>query len=202
LSGQRSLRQGSGGEAHFVVGAARPSQFPASQSAEVAFAGRSNVGKSSLLNRLVRRRALARVSKTPGRTQQINFFAVGETLMLVDLPGYGFARVPVAVQATWRRLVERYLTSRQQLRGVVVIVDVRRGVQDEDRRLLDFLRAHEVPVVLVATKIDKLGRGARTRQLALMAADQPGRKIVAFSALSGDGVEALWAAVRKLGGGS
>jgi GTP-binding protein len=123
-------------------------------------------------------------------------------LLLVALPGFGSARVPVAVQATWRRLVERFLTSRQQLRGVVLIVDVRRGVQDEDRRLLDFLRAHEVPVVLVATKIDKLGRGARTRQLALMAADQPGRKIVAFSALSGDGVEALWAAVRKLGGGA
>jgi GTP-binding protein len=202
LSARRTSRQESGGEARFVVGAARPNQFPAWQSAEVAFAGRSNVGKSSLLNRLVRRRGLARVSKTPGRTQQINFFAVGDDLMLVDLPGYGFARVPLSVQASWRTLVERYLTSREQLRGVVVIVDVRRGVQEEDQRLLDFLRGHEIPAILVATKIDKLGRGARTRQLALIAADQPGREIVAFSALSGDGIEAIWAAVRNLAGDS
>jgi GTP-binding protein len=202
LSPRRTSQQVAGGEARFILGAARPHQFPASESAEVAFAGRSNVGKSSLLNRLVRRRGLARVSKTPGRTQQINFFAVGDALMLVDLPGYGFARVPLAVQAGWRMLVERYLTARQQLRGVVVIVDVRRGVQGEDQRLLDFLRAHEIPAILVATKSDKLGRGARTRQLSFIAAEQPGREVVAFSALSGDGVEALWAAVRKLAGGS
>lgn len=200
MSARRTSQQEAGGAARFVLGAARPNQFPASDAAEVAFAGRSNVGKSSLLNRLVRRRALARVSKTPGRTQQINFFSVGDALMLVDLPGYGFARVPVAVQARWRTLVERYLTSREQLHGVVVIVDVRRGVQDEDQRLVDFLRAHETPVLLVATKIDKLARGARTEQLARMAADHPGREIVPFSALSGEGVESLWAAVRRLAG--
>jgi GTP-binding protein len=200
LSAQRTSQQRAGGATRFILGAARPDQFPASESAEVAFAGRSNVGKSSLLNRLVRRRALARVSKTPGRTQQINFFAVGESMMLVDLPGYGFARVPLAVQARWRTLVERYLTSRQQLVGVVVIIDVRRGVQDEDQRLLDFLAAQGTSALLVATKIDKLGRGARTDQLARMTADHPGREIVPFSALSGEGVEMLWAAVRRLAG--
>jgi GTP-binding protein len=202
LSRRQTSQQNVGGAAHFVVGAARANQFPAPDTAEVAFAGRSNVGKSSLLNRLVRRHGLARVSKTPGRTQQINFFAVGDALMLVDLPGYGFARVPAAVQASWKALVERYLTSRKQLRGVVVIIDVRRGVQEEDQRLLDFLHAHEVPAVLVATKIDKLGRGARTQQLSLIAARQSGREIVAFSALSGEGVEAVWSAVRKLAGNS
>jgi len=164
----------------------------------VAFAGRSNVGKSSLLNRLVRRRSLARVSKTPGRTQQINFFALGEALMLVDLPGYGFARVPLSVQASWRALVERYLASRKQLCGVVVIIDVRRGLREEDQRLLDFLDAHGIPVAIVATKVDKLGRGARTKQLAAIAADEPDCDLVPFSALSGEGLEDVWAAVRKL----
>jgi GTP-binding protein len=197
---RRTSQPPAGDEARFVVGAARPNQFPASESPEVAFAGRSNVGKSSLLNRLVRRRGLARVSKTPGRTQQINFFAVGAALMLVDLPGYGFARVPLSVQDGWRALVERYLTSRKQLCGVVVIVDLRRGVMDEDQRLLDFLHVHGIPAVVVATKIDKLGRGARTRQLSLMAASQLGREVVAFSALSGEGVAAVWAVVRKLAG--
>lgn len=194
--------EGAGAAARFVVGAARPNHFPPSRSAEVAFAGRSNVGKSSLLNRLVRRRGLARVSKTPGRTQQINFFAVGDSLTFVDLPGYGFARVPLSVKAAWRSLVERYLTSRRQLRAVVVIVDVRRGVQEEDERLLDFLEAHEIPAVLVATKIDKLGRGARARQLARIAAAFPDREVVAFSASTGEGVEELRGVIRELAAGA
>ena len=130
---------------------------------EVAFAGRSNVGKSSLLNRLVGRRGLARVSKTPGRTQQINFFAVDERLLLVDLPGYGFARVPLAVKEQWRGLVEGYLRAGGTLRGVVVLVDVRRGVEpDDDAAARRSSRRTASPALLVATKIDKLGRGERS----------------------------------------
>lgn len=200
MSRRRTSQQGFRDGARFVAGATRPDHFPPSQSAEIAFAGRSNVGKSSLLNRLVRRRGLARVSKTPGRTQQINFFAASDTLTLVDLPGYGFARVPLSVQAAWRTLVERYLTSREQLRAVIVIVDVRRGVREEDRRLLDFLDAHEIPAVVVATKIDKLGRGARTRRLAEMTAEHRGTELVAFSASTGEGVEELRALIRELAG--
>jgi GTP-binding protein len=163
----------------------------------VAFAGRSNVGKSSLLNRLAGRRALARVSKTPGRTQQINFFEVGGRVVFVDLPGYGYARVPRAVQAGWRVLVEHYLGTRQALRAVVVIVDVRRGVEVEERQLLDYLATHDLPVILVATKVDKLGRDARARQLRAIAAAS-GLDPIPFAAPSGEGTQTLWRRIDEL----
>jgi GTP-binding protein len=182
----------------FVAGATRLDRLPPPALPEVAFAGRSNVGKSALLNRLLGRRGLARVSKTPGRTQQINFFAVDERLLLVDLPGYGFARVPVAVKNQWCVLVEGYLTARRTLRGVVVLVDIRRGIEADDARLLDFLAAHAIPARLVATKTDKLARGPRLRRLAEIAAQRAGDPPIAFSAVSGDGVTQLWSAIDAL----
>ena len=184
--------------AEFVAGAARIDRLPPPTLPEIAFAGRSNVGKSSLLNRLVGRRGLARVSKTPGRTQQINFFALDDRLLFVDLPGYGFARVPLAVKEQWRGLVEGYLVGRRSLRGVVVLVDLRRGIEADDARLLDFLAAHGIAALLVATKIDKLARGARLRRLAEMAGQWTGGAPLAFSAVSGDGVPELWSAVQRL----
>jgi len=187
--------------AEFVAGAARIDRLPPPGLPEIAFAGRSNVGKSSLLNRLVHRRGLARVSKTPGRTQQINFFAVDGRLLFVDLPGYGFARVPLAVKEQWRGLVEGYLTRRHTLRGVVVLVDLRRGIEADDARLLDFLAAHGIASVLVATKVDKLARGARLRRLDAMAEQWSGGAPIAFSAVTGDGTAALWAAVCQLARG-
>jgi GTP-binding protein len=180
------------GAAKFVAGAARPQQYPASSLPEVAFAGRSNVGKSSLLNRLVGHRGLARVSRTPGRTQQINFFTVGERLMLADLPGYGFARVPAPVQDAWRGLVESYLSHRRQLRAVVLIVDVRRGVEQEEEMLIDFLASHRRKVVLVVTKIDKVSRNERANRLRRIAESRPGLAAVPFSALTGEGSAAVW----------
>jgi len=184
--------------AEFIAGAAHPARLPAPHLPEVAFAGRSNVGKSSLLNRLVGRRGLARVSKTPGRTQQINFFAIDDRLVLVDLPGYGFARVPLAVKAEWRGLVEAYLIDRRTLRGVVVLVDVRRGLEADDLELLSFLEAHGIVARVVVTKVDKLGRGARRQQLDAIAAQWPGSKPIAFSATGGEGVAELWQAVGDL----
>jgi GTP-binding protein len=184
--------------AEFVAGAARLDRLPAASLPEVAFAGRSNVGKSALLNRLLNRRNLARVSKTPGRTQQINFFAVDDHLILVDLPGYGFARVPLAVKADWRRLVEGYLTGRRTLRAVVVLVDVRRGIEPDDAQLLDFLAAHGITALLTATKIDKVSRDARRRRLAEIAAQRPDIAPIAFSSVTGEGAAALWAAVHTL----
>lgn len=179
------------GQAVFVAGAATLDRLPPPRQPEIAFAGRSNVGKSSLLNRLVGRRALARVSKTPGRTQQINFFAVDDRLLLVDLPGYGFARVPLAVKAEWRHLVEGYLRGARPLRGVLVLVDVRRGLQPDDQQLLDFLSAAGLAAAVIATKIDKLGRGARAAALAKLG--RPGgRPPLAFSALTGEGADAIW----------
>lgn len=178
--------------ARFVAGAARPEQFPATALPEVAFAGRSNVGKSSLLNRLVGQRSLARVSRTPGRTQQINFFEVGGQIVLADLPGYGFARVPAAVQEAWRGLVETYLSRRRQLRAVVLIVDVRRGIEREEEMLLDFLAHRRLPAVLVVTKVDKVSRSARADRLRRIAKERPGIRVVPFSALSGEGAAAVW----------
>jgi GTP-binding protein len=188
------------GAARFVAGAARPEQFPSTTLAEVAFAGRSNVGKSSLLNRLVGHRGLARVSRTPGRTQQINFFAVGERLMIADLPGYGFARVPAAVQEAWRELVEAYLSRRRQLRAVVLIVDVRRGIEREEEMLIDLLTAHRRKIVLVLTKIDKVSRSERADQLRRIAESRAGLPIVPFSALTGEGAAAVWTEIRAATG--
>jgi GTP-binding protein len=179
--------------AEFVAAASEPGRFPAPSHPEVAFAGRSNVGKSSAINRLVGRRGLARTSATPGRTQQINFFVVNDRLGIVDLPGYGYARVSHAARAAWRPLVESYLAARGPLAGVVLVVDLRRGLEDEEHALLDFLAALGRPVLLVATKADKLGRAERGRALAALAA--AGHAVVPFSATTGEGVDAVWRAI-------
>jgi GTP-binding protein len=184
--------------AEFVAGAADIDRLPPPGLPEIAFAGRSNVGKSALLNRLVGRHALARVSRTPGRTQQINLFAVDEAFLLVDLPGYGFARVPLSVKERWRALVEGYLTRRRTLRGVAVLVDVRRGLEADDTQLLDFLAAHAIRSLVVVTKIDKLARGPGQQRLAQIRAQPHGAGAIAFSAVTGDGAAALWSALWAL----
>jgi GTP-binding protein len=184
--------------ARFLGGAADAAHVPPARHPEVAFAGRSNVGKSSLLNRLVGQRALARVSKTPGRTQQINFFLIDDRLVFVDLPGYGFARVPLDVKRQWKHLVEGYLLRRRAaLRAVVVLVDLRRGLEADDRALLDFLHAHQLALILVATKADKLARGERVRRARTVedAAGDRAAPVVVCSAASGDGIGDLWRAI-------
>jgi GTP-binding protein len=135
---------------------------PTNDLPEVAFAGRSNVGKSSLLNRLVRRKAFARVSNTPGRTREINFFKVNDRFVLADLPGYGYARIAKERKAAWLPLIEGYLRSSTALRGVVQLLDVRHDPSDEDLQMLDFLAELEAPTIVVLTKVDKL----RPRQVA------------------------------------
>jgi GTP-binding protein len=180
--------------ASFLAGAAEPARIPRLSHPEIAFAGRSNVGKSSLLNRLVGQRKLARVSKTPGRTQQINFFLIEERLTFVDLPGYGFARVPAHVKQQWKHLVESYLSTRRNLRAVVVIVDLRRGVEEDDARLLDYLYAQRIPAILVATKADKLAYGARQRRARERTEElvHPAAAVLVCSGETGDGVDQLW----------
>ena len=186
------------GEARFVAGADSPARIPPGTVAEIAIAGRSNVGKSSLLNRLVNRRSLARVGKTPGRTQQINFFAVGDDLMLVDLPGYGFAKVPLPVKAAWRRLVESYLEDRAHLHGVVVLVDGRRGLSTEDSELIDYLGAIEVPCCVAVTKIDKLKRSERANQLRELEKSLPVHAMIPCSAVTGEGMSELWQRINTM----
>lgn len=174
----------------FVGAVSAGGRPPRLGSPEIAFAGRSNVGKSSLINRLTRTRGLARTSRTPGRTQQINFFAGEDDLVFADLPGYGWAKAPVHVRQAWRPLVEGYLAERDTLRGVVVIMDSRRGVGDADRQLLDFLASHEIPVVPVLSKVDKLKQGERVRLVRSASQELDG--VVPFSSVSGDGERELW----------
>ena len=160
---------------------------------EVAFAGRSNVGKSSLLNRLVRRKAFARVSRTPGRTREINFFRVNDKFILADLPGYGYARISKERKADWRPLIEGYLRRTPTLAGVVQLLDIRREPSEDDISMLDFLAEIEVPTVVVLTKIDKVGRqAAAERGEEIMKALSLSREqIVPFSATTGEGRDEL-----------
>jgi GTP-binding protein len=185
--------------ARFLAGAADPAHLPKLQHPEIAFAGRSNVGKSSLLNRLVGHRGLARVSKTPGRTQQINFFLIDDRVTCVDLPGYGFARVPLDVKEQWKHLVEGYLGGRKHLRAVVVLVDLRRGIGDEDATLLDYLRAQHTAAILVATKADKLGHNDRLRRVRELSESVAGNvgTVIICSAHSGEGMRDLWREIER-----
>ena len=174
----------------FIKSAADPKDFPSDDGREVAFVGRSNSGKSTALNLLAGVRKLARVSKTPGRTQLVNFFSIGEQRRLVDLPGYGFARVAPETQEHWRELIEAYLTTRRSLVGVIVTIDIRRGVTDLDDTLLGWLDPLGLRVGLLLTKADKLGHGAGVAREREIASDVgSGVELTRFSALNRTGVE-------------
>jgi GTP-binding protein len=169
---------------------------------EVAFVGRSNVGKSSLLNRLMRRKAFARVSRTPGRTREVNFFRVNDDFLLVDLPGYGYAQVSKERKAEWRPLIEGYLSGSPQLRGVVHLLDVRRDPTPDDLQMLDFLAELGVPTVVAVTKIDKLKPPAAAARLGELAGElglDP-EQVIPFSAVTGEGRDDLARAVVTLVG--
>jgi len=181
------------GKARFVTSAAAAEQFPTPTLPEVAFVGRSNVGKSSLLNMLTHQKNLAKVSKTPGRTQLVNFFSIDDRAHLVDLPGYGFADVPKSVQAKWDRLMHDYLSMRQQLLGLVLLLDVRRTPSAHDYMMLDWIGARELPVLIVLTKVDKVGKNEAFNQLHKIARiiNVPAKQFVRTSILSRDGQQAL-----------
>jgi len=177
----------------FTVAAAERWQWPARPGAEVAFAGRSNVGKSSAINAITRRRGLARTSKTPGRTQQIVFFDLADGARLVDLPGYGYAKVPDALRAHWAASIESYLTEREVLRGLILLMDSRHPLTELDRLLLDWCEAAGLPVHVLLTKIDKLGRGAAKQSEMSVTRELSARTnpvtLQQFSALKQTGVE-------------
>lgn len=167
---------------------------------EVAFAGRSNVGKSSLLNRLVHRKKLARVSNTPGRTREINFFKINDAFVFVDLPGYGYARVSKERRAEWRPLIESYLRRSPQLRGIVQLLDVRHDPTADDRLMLDFLSELGVPTIVVLTKIDKLTAAQRKKRLHELAVQLrlDEEQVIVFSAVTGEGRDELAEAIDSL----
>ncbi len=184
----------------FIKGAVYPDQYPASDFPEIAFAGRSNVGKSSLINVLVNRKSLVRTSSTPGRTQCINFFDVNNSMMLVDLPGYGFARVPIAVRKQWGPMMQTYLSKRRNLRGVVLILDIRRIPCAEDKSLLQWLGSYSIPVIPVITKCDKVSKNEKNRQSDIIARSLglDNKRLAYFSALSKEGKDGLWEKIEEL----
>ncbi len=174
-----------------MTSAARADGFPPDSGAEVAVVGRSNSGKSSAINRITGAKKLARVSKTPGRTQLINFFSLGPSQRLVDLPGYGFARVPESVRLGWESLITAYFESRESLNGLLVTVDIRRGFKDLDHVMFDWAGQLGIPVLALLSKADKLSRGAGIRQRDLLAREAPGHvELLLFSAIAGTGADA------------
>lgn len=189
-------------QASFVSGAHTLSQLPPDEGMEVAFAGRSNSGKSSAINRITGQKALARTSKTPGRTQQINYFALDAQRALVDLPGYGYAKVSGKVKRHWQHTLEAYLLQRQALRGLVLMMDIRHPFTDFDRQMIHWCQHSGMPLHILLTKADKLSRGAAGNALQQVrrvlaqeygvAREQPWATVQLFSALKGTGVEEAW----------
>jgi len=186
--------------AEFVKSAVKPQQYPPALLPEIAFAGRSNVGKSSLINTLLNRKRLARTSGTPGRTQLINFFVINQTFAFVDIPGYGYAKVPSAVQKKWGPMIETYLSTRTTLKGVVLIMDIRRLPRPEELTLADWLNHYHISSIMVLTKTDKLSKSKQNTQVRLIShtLSVGSDDLILFSAKTRQGKEDLWRAIQAL----
>jgi GTP-binding protein len=186
--------------AEFVLSAKESAHYPPAVLPEIAFAGRSNVGKSSLINALLNRKKLARTSNTPGRTQEINFFRINDRFGFIDLPGYGYAKVPESIRKRWGPMVETYLRERHTLRLVVLILDVRRDPSLEDLQLIDWMRCYQIPFLIVLTKTDKVSNNEfsdRRRRIVEKIGLPAETPFIAFSAKTGTGKESLWREIRK-----
>jgi GTP-binding protein len=186
-------------KARFVISAAEAKQFPPENLPEIAVVGRSNVGKSSLINTLTGQASLARTSRTPGRTRLVNWFEIDARFHLVDLPGYGYAEVSREMRESWRPLIESYLSERKTLAGVLLLIDVRRGVQDEELDFVPWLEARGTPIVVALTKADKLAKNKRMLEIT-KAKKTLGlkRDPFAVSAQTGEGIDGLWRAISGL----
>ncbi|MFW6090118.1 MAG: ribosome biogenesis GTP-binding protein YihA/YsxC [Gemmatimonadota bacterium] len=188
MSESRRIKQ-----VEFAGAIGAPGQAPPDRLPQIAFAGRSNCGKSSLINALVGRKKMARVSQTPGKTQEINFYLINDRFFLTDLPGYGFARAPDSERERWRRLIEAFLETSPDLAGIVVLVDARRGLLEQDEQLLGWLAELQIPTLLALTKIDKLNRSGRARAARELrdALGLPADQLVSTSSATGEGVDTL-----------
>ena len=183
-----------------VISAVRPEQYPEDGLPEFALAGRSNVGKSSFINRMIGRKALARISSKPGKTQTLNFYKIEEQLFFVDVPGYGYAKVSKSEREAWGKMIERYITAREVLRAVVLIVDLRHSPTADDCMMYDFLKHYNIPCIVVATKADKIPKGKWdqhkkvVKQTLNMDTYDP---LIVFSSETGLGFEQAWAAIEE-----
>ncbi|BBA37165.1 probable GTP-binding protein EngB [Methylocaldum marinum] len=186
----------------YMMSAPNVNDAPPDEGFEVAFAGRSNAGKSSAINVITQQKALARVSKTPGRTQMLNFFRVDDHRRLVDLPGYGYAQVPEAIQKNWRQALEGYFSERRSLRGVFLVMDIRHPMTPFDHRMIEWCRHWELPLHIALTKADKLSRGAALQTLRTVEAELKAQQGLNFSlqilsALKRIGLEEAWAVLDR-----
>lgn len=184
--------------AEFLKSAPAKDHWPADLLPEIALVGRSNVGKSSLINTFVNRRALAKTSSQPGKTQMINFYTINGAFRLVDLPGFGYAKVPMSIKKTWERMMEEYLSDRECLRGVIVILDARRDVGDAEHRLFEWIEDFGLPVVTVFTKTDKLSGNQLSSRIARIKRALPLKDPVIFSAVTGEGKIVLGKRIHRL----
>jgi len=186
--------------ADFIKSAVAPDNYPPAELPEFAFSGRSNVGKSSLINTLLNRKNLVKTSSTPGRTQLLNFFLINEAFYFVDLPGYGYAKVPVAVKKKWGPMIETYLSTRSTLKGVILIIDIRRTPGYEEMNFIDWFAHFNIPVILVLTKADKLSKTNQIRQQQAIAKALSVDKtaLTIFSAKSRIGKDELWDRISNL----
>lgn len=188
-------------KAEHVISAVQPSQYPNTMFPEIALAGRSNVGKSSLVNALVNRKNLARVGSTPGKTRVINFYNINDSLMIADLPGYGYAKVSLAERENWGKLCETYLNTRKQLKAIILLVDIRHEPSPDDRVMLGYVRESGRKFVVVANKADKVGRSEIKKHMdnirSALGLDE-GVEVLPFSAIKKTGVEALWQKIEEI----
>lgn len=188
-------------KAEMIITAGMASQFPVHDMPEIAFAGKSNVGKSSLLNAMLNRKALARTSSQPGKTQTINFYSVQDTFMFVDLPGYGYAKVSKQERERWGRLIEGYLEKREHLQKIILLIDIRHEVGKNDKMMYDWIKHYHNEVVVVATKADKIKRSQIQKQLSVIrkGLELSGQdKLIAFSSETKQGKEELWKIIEEV----
>ncbi|WP_335869155.1 ribosome biogenesis GTP-binding protein YihA/YsxC [Bacillus sp. 2205SS5-2] len=183
-----------------VISAVRPEQYPKERLAEFALAGRSNVGKSSFINKMLNRKALARISSRPGKTQTLNFYKIEEQLFFVDVPGYGFAKVSKSERDAWGRMIETYFTIRDQLSAVILIVDLRHPPTKDDITMYNFLKHYDLPCLVVATKSDKIPKGKWQKHMKITKETlnlEKGDEVILFSSETGEGKDKVWGALNK-----
>ena len=183
-----------------VISAVRPDQYPEDGLPEFALAGRSNVGKSSFINRMIGRKALARISSKPGKTQTLNFYKIEEQLFFVDVPGYGYAKVSKSEREAWGKMIERYFTGRQELKAVVQIIDLRHPPTADDRMMYDFLKHYNIPCIVIATKADKIPKGKWDKHKKIVKDTlemEKGDPIIVFSSETGLGFEEAWRTIEN-----
>jgi GTP-binding protein len=190
-------------QSEFIISAVRPEQYPEDGLPEIALAGRSNVGKSSLINRLINRKNLARTSSTPGKTQQLNYYKINQDLYFVDFPCYGYAKVSKEQRFAWGKMMEKYLLQRKELKLVMQMVDIRHEPSKDDKMMNEWLRHHGLPLVVVATKLDKIPKTRRPKHIKIIKQGldlRPGDLFVPFSSEEGIGKEELWEIITRFAG--